>query len=266
MLDMGFLPDVRRIVKQLPTKRQTLLFSATMPDEIRELAATLLHDPVHIATTRVSAPATGVDQRVIFVEKTRKISLLVGLLRDPALSRTLVFSRTKHGSDRVVRSLAKAGIPAAAIHGNKSQNARTRALEGFRSGAVAVLCATDLAARGLDVDGVSHVINFDLPNIPETYVHRIGRTARAGMTGVAVSFCDVEERAYLRDIERLIGRTIPKVDESGSPVVAGDAVAPPGPARPGEGASPRPSRRSPRRRGRGRGPGRRNPARNPSAA
>ena len=208
MLDMGFLPDVRRIIALLPKKRQTLLFSATMPAPIRELAQTLLCDPVSVGVARESAPAEGVDQHLYFVDKPHKPRLLVDLLRDAALQRVLVFSRTKHGANKIVRSLGHADITAAAIHGNKSQGARTRALESFRRGDIGVLVATDLAARGLDVDGISHVINFDLPNIPETYVHRIGRTARAGAEGIAVSFCDLEERPLLVDIERLLGKHI----------------------------------------------------------
>jgi ATP-dependent RNA helicase RhlE len=266
MLDMGFLPDVRRIIRQLPTKRQTLLFSATMPPEIRELSRSLLHEPVHVATTRVSTPAEGVDQRVMLVDKARKRTLLLELLRDPAYSRTLVFSRTKHAADRVAKGLASAGISAAAIHGNKSQNARTRALEGFRDGSVAVLCATDLAARGLDVEGVTHVVNFDLPNIPETYVHRIGRTARAGSTGVAVSFCDVDEREFLRDIEKLIGRPIPRVADTAPASSSRRSPEPPAMPASRAAARPSPAQPPPRRRGRGRSGrrGRSAPARGPA--
>jgi len=213
MLDMGFLPDVRRVVQALPRREQTLLFSATMPDEIRRLAEGLLRNPVSVATARVSSPVESVEQQVYFVDKADKRRLLVDLLGDAAARRTLVFSRTKHGANRIAEWLDKAGIRASAIHGNKSQGARTRALEGFRRGDVSVLVATDLAARGLDVDGITHVINFDLPNEPETYVHRIGRTGRAGATGIALSMCDHEERAYLRDIESLIGRSIATVDD-----------------------------------------------------
>jgi len=217
MLDMGFLPDIRRIVAKLPNKRQTMFFSATMPDEIRSLASTLLHDPVEVAVARISEPAD-VEQRVYFVDKGNKRKLLIDLLReDQSVRRSLVFSRTKHGANRIAKQLASAGVGSAAIHGNKSQNARTRALEAFRNGELRVLVATDIAARGLDISAVSHVINFDLPNVPETYVHRIGRTARAGASGIAWSFCDVEERPYLVDIERLIQRHIPRVEDHGYP-------------------------------------------------
>ncbi|MDZ4694988.1 MAG: DEAD/DEAH box helicase [Deltaproteobacteria bacterium] len=216
MLDMGFLPDVKRIVAALPKKRQTLFFSATMPSEIRTLAETLLHDPISVAVAPVSAPAERVDQKLYFVDKTRKRDLLVDLVTNNNLQRTLVFTRTKHGANRVVEYLEKRRIVAAAIHGNKSQGARTRALDGFKRGDVRVLVATDLAARGIDVDGISHVINFDLPNVPETYVHRIGRTARAGLSGVALSFCDEEERDFLVDIERLMGRHLDRVSDQTS--------------------------------------------------
>jgi ATP-dependent RNA helicase RhlE len=217
MLDMGFLPDVRRVTRALPDRRQTLFFSATMPEEIRDLAQGLLTDPVSVAVARVSAPAERVDQRVYFVDKGDKSKLLVDLLRGSELRRSLVFSRTKHGANRIATILDRAGVNAAAIHGNKSQNARTRALEAFRGGDLRVLVATDLAARGLDVDDITHVINFDLPNVPETYVHRIGRTARAGASGMALSFCDVEERPYLVDIERLIDRHIERVEDHAYP-------------------------------------------------
>ncbi|NVB38522.1 DEAD/DEAH box helicase [Pseudenhygromyxa sp. WMMC2535] len=217
MLDMGFLPDIRRIVAKLPAKRQTLFFSATMPPAIRELATGLLHDPVEVAVARVSEPAD-VEQHIYFVDKGDKRKLLVDLLRgDRSLRRALVFSRTKHGANRIAKQLGAAGVSSAAIHGNKSQNARIRALESFRNGDLRVLVATDIAARGLDIDEVSHVINFDLPNVPETYVHRIGRTARAGASGVALSFCDSEEQPYLVDIERLIQRHIPRVTEHAYP-------------------------------------------------
>lgn len=212
MLDLGFLPDVKRIVKALPTKRQTLFFSATMPPAIRELAQSLLTDPVSVAVATISTPAERIEQHLYFVDKNNKRSLLAELVKGKELSRTLVFSRTKHGANRIAEYLDKRGVSAAAIHGNKSQGARTRALDGFKRGAVRVLVATDIAARGIDVDGVSHVINFDLPNVPETYVHRIGRTARAGASGIALSFCDHEEREYLIDIERLIGRHLQRVE------------------------------------------------------
>ncbi|PRP99006.1 ATP-dependent RNA helicase RhlE [Enhygromyxa salina] len=225
MLDMGFLPDIRRIVAKLPTKRQTLFFSATMPDSIRTLAATLLHDPIEVAVARVSEPAD-VDQQLYFVDKANKRKLLVDLLQhDKTVSRSLVFSRTKHGANRIAKYLSDAGVGSAAIHGNKSQGARTRALDAFRKGDLRVLVATDIAARGLDIDSVSHVINFDLPNVPETYIHRIGRTARAGASGIALSFCDIEERPYLADIERLLRCHIDRVEDHAYP----PAQALPGP-------------------------------------
>ncbi len=214
MLDMGFVHDVRRIAKALPTVRQTLLFSATMPAEIRSLATSLMKDPVHVSVAPVSSTAEKITQKVYFTDKPNKRRLLVGVLKAPEMSRTLVFSRTKHGANRIVKYLDSAGIASSAIHGNKSQAARLRALEGFRAGELAVLVATDIAARGIDIDGVTHVVNFDLPNVPETYVHRIGRTARAGAEGVALSFCESEERPYLADIERLIKMQIERVDEN----------------------------------------------------
>ena len=215
MLDMGFLPDVKRIVAALPKKRQTLFFSATMPPEIRGLAESLLTNPVSVAVAPVSATADRIEQRLYFVDKADKRRLLADVLAENGQGRTLVFSRTKHGANRIAQFLDKHGVSAAAIHGNKSQGARTRALDGFKDGSVRVLVATDIAARGIDVEGVSHVINFDLPNVPETYVHRIGRTARAGASGIALSFCDLDEREYLVDIERLIGRHIDRIEEHG---------------------------------------------------
>jgi ATP-dependent RNA helicase RhlE len=211
MLDLGFIVPIRKIAALLPAKRQTLFFSATMPKEIGNLAASLLHDPVHVAVTPVATTAERVEQQVMFVETARKRIVLAEILRDKKLERTLVFTRTKHGADRVVRHLEEVGLQAAAIHGNKSQSQRERALGAFRTGETPVLVATDIAARGIDVDGVTHVINFDLPNVPESYVHRIGRTARAGKAGVAISFCDAEERAHLRGIEKLIRARLPIV-------------------------------------------------------
>ncbi len=208
MLDMGFLPDVRRITKALPKERQTMFFSATMPPEISRLAEGLLNEPVVLAVAPVSSTVELTEQHVFFVDKARKRKLLAELLLEPDVKRTLVFSRTKHGANRIVRDLAKDGISAGAIHSNKSQSARTRALDAFRTGQLSVLVATDIAARGIDVDGVTHVINFDLPNVPETYVHRIGRTARAGASGVAWSFCDREERPHLVRIEKLIDKQL----------------------------------------------------------
>jgi len=211
MLDMGFLPDVRRVIAQLPTVRQTLLFSATMPPEIRQLADTMLRDPVSVTEARLEEPVDQVSQCIYFVDKSDKRYLLEELLRQRDVRRALVFSRTKHGANRIVKNLDRAGISSAAIHSNKSQGARTRALAGFRSGAVPVLVATDIAARGIDVEGITHVFNYDLPNIPETYVHRIGRTARAGASGIAISFCQADERPYLIDIERLIDQHVERV-------------------------------------------------------
>ncbi|NOX58930.1 MAG: DEAD/DEAH box helicase [Planctomycetes bacterium] len=204
MLDMGFLPDIRRILNQIPKRRQTLLLSATMPPPIRHLAKDILANPVSVEVARVSAPAENVEHRAYYVEKQQKQALLCSVLENTAYSRALVFTRTKHGADKVVRHLSRSGIAATAIHGNKSQNARTRALENFRSGKIGVLVATDIAARGLDVDGISHVINYDLTTEPETYVHRIGRTARAGASGMALSFVSLEDHDSVRDIERLI--------------------------------------------------------------
>ncbi len=209
MLDMGFIVPVKRIVAKIPAQRQTLMFSATMPQAVQGLVASLLKDPVRVEVTPVATTAERIAQRVHFVEKANKRALLESLLGDKAIARALVFTRTKHGANKVAENLAKAGIRADAIHGNKSQNARQKALNDFRSGKVRVLVATDIAARGIDVDGVTHVINFDLPNEPESYVHRIGRTARAGNEGIAISFCDSEERAYLRDIERTIRQAVP---------------------------------------------------------
>lgn len=254
MLDMGFLPDVKRIVAKLPTKRQTLFFSATMPPEIRQLAESMLHDPVSVAVAPVSSTAERIEQHLYFVDKKNKRSLLAEVLGADSLERALVFSRTKHGANRIAQFLEKRGVSSAAIHGNKSQGARTRALDGFKSGSIRVLVATDIAARGIDVEGVSHVINFDLPNVPETYVHRIGRTARAGASGIALSFCDTEEREYLVDIERLIGRHLLRVDEHG--FIATEAAPPMTDleARKG-GGGPRPggAKKKSSRRGGGRG-------------
>jgi ATP-dependent RNA helicase RhlE len=203
MLDLGFIHALRRIVKLLPRQRQTLLFSATMPRAIAALAEEYLDDPIEVAVTPAATTVELVDQGVLFVSSDRKRDALATLLDDPAFERVLVFTRTKHGADRVVRHLSAAGIEAIAIHGNKSQPQRERALAGFRAGGSRVLVATDIAARGIDVEGVSHVINFELPNVPEDYVHRIGRTARAGAAGVAISLCSDEERGYLRGIEKL---------------------------------------------------------------
>jgi ATP-dependent RNA helicase RhlE len=208
MLDLGFIHALQRIVKLLPRQRQTLLFSATMPRRIAELADQYLDAPVTVAVTPTATTVGLVDQGVVFVASAEKRELLATLLGDPSLTRVLVFTRTKHGADRVVRHLIGAGIDATAIHGNKSQPQRERALAGFRAGRTRVLVATDIAARGIDVESVSHVINFELPNVPEDYVHRIGRTARAGAAGTAISFCSDEERPYLRDIEKVTRRSV----------------------------------------------------------
>ncbi len=209
MLDMGFIHDVRRILKAVPRERQTLFFSATMPRDIQELAGDILTNPARVEVAPQATTAEKVDQKIYFVAKNDKRALLTHLLNDPGIERALIFTRTKHGADKVVRYLSEDRIPAQAIHGNKSQGQRERALGAFKTGRSRVLVATDIAARGIDVEGISHVINYDLPNIPESYVHRIGRTARAGASGHAISFCDSEERAYLRDIERTTRQRIP---------------------------------------------------------
>ncbi|MGE0238573.1 MAG: DEAD/DEAH box helicase [Parvibaculaceae bacterium] len=209
MLDLGFIHAIRKITSLLPAKRQNLFFSATMPKEIAGLADNLLKDPVRVEITPVATTAERVNQSIIHVETRSKLALLIDLLATNAMPRTLVFTRTKHGADRVVKGLVKERIEAAAIHGNKSQGQRERALAGFKSSKLRVLVATDIAARGIDIDGVSHVVNYDLPFVPESYVHRIGRTARAGSAGEAIAFCDTEERPLLRDIERTIRQKIP---------------------------------------------------------
>ncbi|MFN3242202.1 MAG: DEAD/DEAH box helicase [Planctomycetota bacterium] len=254
MLDMGFVHAVRKVLGKLPRERQNVLFSATMPKDIVRLAGSILRDPVRV---EVTPPATTVDriaQSVLHVDKKDKPSLLAEVLRDPALERVLVFTRTKHGANKVVKHLRQLDESADAIHGNKSQGARERALEGFRTGRVKVLVATDIAARGIDVRGITHVINFDLPNVPEAYVHRIGRTARAGCDGTAISFCAADERVHLRAIEREIRTAVP--------VVAGHAY---------EGKAIRAVTVAPRERaaagsGRGRAGGRRRGARKRPAA
>ena len=209
MLDMGFLPDVKRIITKLPAKRQTLLFSATMPKSISKLAANLLNNPKRVEITPAASTVEKVQQRVLFVTKEKKRSLLTKLLNDEEIGRVLIFTRTKYGADRVAKHLYRGGILANAIHGNKSQNARQRALKSFCAGKIRALVATDIAARGIDIKDVTHVINFDLPNEPESYVHRIGRTARAGAGGIAISFCDHDERNHLRNIEKTIGLNVP---------------------------------------------------------
>lgn len=227
MLDMGFIHDVRKVIAKLPTKRQTLFFSATMPPEIANLADSILVDPVKVAVAPPATTAELVQQKVFFVNKHDKKNLLIHLMQDPDIKSALVFTRTKHGANRVAADLTKAGIRAEAIHGNKSQTARVAALNNFKNGRNRVLVATDIAARGIDIDALSHVINFELPNIPESYVHRIGRTGRAGASGIAYSFCEGEELPYLKDIQKLIGQLVPV--ETEHPYVA-ELTAPPLPA------------------------------------
>ena len=209
MLDMGFIHDVRKVLAQLPKERQSLFFSATMPEEIVKLAGTILTNPAKVEVTPASSTADTVAQKVYMVEKDDKRSLLLHLLEDKAIESALVFSRTKHGADKVAEFLNKHGVKTEAIHGNKAQNARQRALSNFKEHTTRVLVATDIAARGIDIDSLSHVFNYELPNIPESYVHRIGRTGRAGASGIAISFCETDERAYLKDIQKLIGKVVP---------------------------------------------------------
>lgn len=261
MLDMGFLPDVRRVLAALPRQRQTLFFSATMPPEIQRLADSILSNPVRVEVTPVATTAETVDQRLYFVEREQKRHLLVHLLDTERIQRALVFTRTKHGANRLARQLNAAGLGAEALHGNKSQSARERALSAFKAGTCRVLVATDIAARGIDIDGITHVVNFDLPNVPESYVHRIGRTGRAGAVGTALSFCDAEERAWLQDIERTIRRRVHVVADhpyrSGRPAPAAAAPEPADQPKPGtrrqEERSPSPGRSGRRRRRGGRG-------------
>ena len=231
MLDMGFINDVKKVVAHLPKKRQTLLFSATMPPEIEKLAQSMLVNP---AKAEVTPPATTVDlieQQLYHTNKINKPDLLLHLLEDKDIRSALVFTRTKHGADKVVRVLLREKVKSAAIHGNKSQNARQAALNSFKEGKLRVLVATDIAARGIDIDDLTHVFNFDLPEVPETYVHRIGRTGRAGNSGTAIAFCTTEEKDDLRGIEKLIGRKVPVVDNHPFPAIAGDTVNKPAPAR-----------------------------------
>lgn len=213
MLDMGFIHDVKKIIALLPQKRQTLFFSATMPPEITKLSSSILTNPVRVEVAPVSSTAEKVDQHIYLVEKNDKRQLLIHLLKNENIQNALVFTRTKYGADKIAKELHRANIKSDAIHGNKTQAARQKALNNFKDGKIRVLVATDIAARGIDVDELTHVINFELPNIPETYVHRIGRTGRAGNSGSALSFCDMEERAYLRDIHKLINKTIPVVED-----------------------------------------------------
>ena len=223
MLDMGFIHDVKKILKWLPAKKQTMLFSATMPPEIAALVNSLLHDPAQVAVDPVSSPVEAIRQSVYFVDKCNKTKLLALLIGQLEVKNALVFTRTKHGANKVARDLGKEGITAAAIHGNKSQTARQQALSDFKAGRIRCLVATDIAARGLDIEDLSHVFNYNLPEVPETYVHRIGRTGRAGREGVAVSFCDFGEKPLLKDIEKLIGRTVPAVEDHPFPMVVLEA-------------------------------------------
>jgi ATP-dependent RNA helicase RhlE len=218
MLDMGFIHDVKKVIGKIPAKRQTLFFSATMPPEIQKLANTILTNPVKVEVTPVSSTAEAIQQGVYFVEKDDKKKLLLHVLKDKSIPSALVFTRTKHGADRVAKDLTKLGVQALAIHGNKSQNARQNALKAFKAGTLRVLVATDIAARGIDVDALSHVINYEIPNVPETYVHRIGRTGRAGASGIALSFCDAEEKEFLHDIQKLIGKKVPVVTDHPYPM------------------------------------------------
>jgi ATP-dependent RNA helicase RhlE len=217
MLDLGFILPIRQIVSGMPKQRQNLFFSATMPKEIRKLADELLNDPVSVSVAPVATTVERVDQRVIFVEAARKRNVLVELFADPAMARSIVFTRTKRGADKVAQHLQNAGIAAEAIHGNKSQGQRERALAAFRNGRVRAMVATDIAARGIDIDAVTHVINFELPHVPEAYVHRIGRTARAGAAGMAIALCDNDERGLLRDIEKLTRIRLPVTDRRANP-------------------------------------------------
>ena len=212
MLDMGFINDIRKIIKLLPAKRQTLFFSATMPNEIQKLANVLLKDPVLVEVTPPTSTVDKIAQSIYHTSKADKPKMLLHLLREQKINTALVFTRTKHGADKVVKFLHRAEVKAAAIHGNKSQNARQNALKDFKLGRLRVLVATDIAARGIDIDDLSHVFNYDLPNVPETYIHRIGRTGRAGLDGTAIAFCDTDERKELRDIEKLISIKIPVVE------------------------------------------------------
>jgi ATP-dependent RNA helicase RhlE len=213
MLDMGFIHDVKKVIAKLPAKKQTLFFSATMPPEISRLADTILYNPARVEVTPVSSTVDKIEQCIFFVEKADKPSLLLHLLKDENIKTALVFTRTKHGADKVAKLLNRQNISADAIHGEKSQTARERALSMFKTGQLRVLVATDIASRGIDIDDLSHVINFELPNVPESYVHRIGRTGRAGLSGIAFSFCDGEERAYLKDITKVIGQSIPVIED-----------------------------------------------------
>ena len=242
MLDMGFIHDVKKLLAALPHKRQSLFFSATMPPEIVKLAGSILKNPASVSVTPVSSTVEIINQSVYFVDKGNKNDLLLDILQDTSIKTALVFTRTKHGADKVVKMLLKASIKAEAIHGNKSQNARQTALKNFKAQTTRVLVATDIAARGIDIDELEYVVNFELSNIAETYVHRIGRTGRAGAKGAAISFCDIEEKAYLKDIEKLIGKKIPVVEAHKYPMkvlhVEKAAKKPQGQSRNGGGSRP----------------------------
>ena len=227
MLDMGFIHDVKRLLAVLPKKRQSLFFSATMPPEIIKLASTILNNPSKVSVTPVSSTVDIIQQSIYFVDKGNKNALLVEILKDKNIKTALVFTRTKHGADKVVKILLRHNIKAEAIHGNKAQNARQRALNNFKDQTTRVLVATDIAARGIDVDDLEYVINYEIPNIPETYVHRIGRTGRAGAKGTALSFCDAEEKEYLRDIEKLIAKRIPIIDNHPFPLLINNPIKTP---------------------------------------
>jgi len=248
MLDMGFVHDVKKIIKIIPTKRQSLFFSATMPESIMALASTILTDPERVEVTPISSTAETIQQAVYFVDQSNKYDLLTHVLKDTAVITALVFTRTKHGADKVVKMLVRNNIKAEAIHGNKSQNARQNALNNFKNHTTRVLVATDIAARGIDIDELAFVINFEVPNIPETYVHRIGRTGRAGANGKAISFCDVEERVFLKDIQKLISQNIPVMEDHPFPA---QNLIPEGKSKPvaQQSRSPRPQARPAQRNG-----------------
>ena len=238
MLDMGFIHDVKKVIAKLPQQRQSLLFSATMPGEVERLAGGILKAPERVEVTPQATTVERIEQRVLFVASSDKRALLADVLKDPAIARALIFTRTKHGANRVAEQLDRIGIAAGAIHGNKSQSARQRALDDFRRGRTRVLVATDIAARGIDIDGITHVINYELPNVPESYVHRIGRTARAGADGIALSFCDASERAYLKDIEKLTRQRLAVVENHRFHRAGTAQAAPAAPNRNGRGEAP----------------------------
>jgi ATP-dependent RNA helicase RhlE len=243
MLDMGFIHDIKKLITHLPQKRQSLFFSATMPPDILKLAGSILNKPATVEVTPTSSTVEKITQEIYMVNKTDKKKLLAHLLKDNSIQSALIFTRTKHGADRVAKELSKSGINALAIHGNKSQNARQNALNNFKDGKIRVLVATDIAARGIDVEELSHVFNYELPNVPETYVHRIGRTGRAGASGKAISFCDHEERAYLKDINKLIRKELPVITQHPFPM---SEVAPPEEPKPAQGRRPQHGRPAPK--------------------